>query len=240
MLELSGETYGKGEIMQMPDTTRGRIPYMPLMFAAMLAMLALALYAPAALSQVRGPSGADGSFNCADFDTQEQAQAFFDAQGGLAGGDPDGLDADGDGIPCESLPSGEAEDGTMMPPGNGAGEEPTVSCNDFTTIFGEPSQFQAQQFFDTVATPEEQAILDPEGNGFACDGGQIVFGEDPAEAPAPAEDDAAAPVDEAPVAEAPVADDAAALPETGGPALLLPLAGLMVAAGLGLAFIRRR
>lgn len=45
--------------------------------------------------------------------------------------------------------------------------------------------------------------------------------------------------EEAPVAEAPVADDTAELPTTGGPALLLPLAGLMVATGLGLAFIRR-
>jgi micrococcal nuclease len=47
----------------------------------------------------RGPSGADGTYNCADFDTQQQAQDYYDQVG-----DIDGLDANQDGIPCESLP----------------------------------------------------------------------------------------------------------------------------------------
>lgn len=45
-----------------------------------------------------------------------------------------------------------------------------VSCSGFTTMSGEPSQWQAQQFYDSVATPEQRAILDPDGDGFACDG----------------------------------------------------------------------
>lgn len=49
----------------------------------------------------------------------------------------------------------------------------TVGCGDFVTINGEPSQWQAQQFFDFQATPEQRAILDPDGNGFACDNGNI-------------------------------------------------------------------
>jgi beta-lactam-binding protein with PASTA domain len=52
----------------------------------------------------RGPSGANGTYNCSDFDTQQQAQDYYDAQGGVSGGDPDGLDRDHDGTPCESLP----------------------------------------------------------------------------------------------------------------------------------------
>jgi hypothetical protein len=47
----------------------------------------------------RGPSGADGTYNCSDFDTQQQAQTYFDQVG-----DIDGLDANHDGVPCESLP----------------------------------------------------------------------------------------------------------------------------------------
>ena len=42
-----------------------------------------------------------GDCNCGDFATHAEAQAFFDSQGP---GDPHGLDSDGDGIACESLP----------------------------------------------------------------------------------------------------------------------------------------
>jgi hypothetical protein len=47
----------------------------------------------------RGPSGKDGTYNCADFDTQQQAQDYFDQVGNI-----DGLDANGDGVPCQNLP----------------------------------------------------------------------------------------------------------------------------------------
>ena len=41
------------------------------------------------------------TYNCADFTTQSEAQAVFDACGP---GDVHGLDADGNGEACESLP----------------------------------------------------------------------------------------------------------------------------------------
>jgi ABC-type molybdate transport system substrate-binding protein len=42
-----------------------------------------------------------------------------------------------------------------------------VSCEQFTALgSGEFSQYQAQQFYDFIATPEQQAILDPDGNGY--------------------------------------------------------------------------
>lgn len=44
--------------------------------------------------------GAD--LNCTDFDTQPEAQAELDADPG----DPHGLDRDGNGVACESLPKG--------------------------------------------------------------------------------------------------------------------------------------
>ncbi len=45
------------------------------------------------------PDGPD--VNCDDFDSQAEAQAFFEAAGP---GDPHGLDADDDGEACETLP----------------------------------------------------------------------------------------------------------------------------------------
>jgi len=50
--------------------------------------------APAILT----PSG--GDLDCSDFDTQTEAQAVLDADPS----DPNGLDGEGDGVPCESLP----------------------------------------------------------------------------------------------------------------------------------------
>ena len=94
-----------------------------------------------------------------------------------------------------------------------------VSCDGFTTISGEPSQFQAQQFFDFTATEEEQAVLDPDGNGFACDGGEIEFGGG-----------------DGSTASALASASASALPDTGGPdlagAVALPMLVLLAAGGI--------
>ena len=63
-----------------------------------------------------------------------------------------------------------ADDSDLRPtPPREEGED-KVACSGFTTMSGEPSQWQAQQFYDSVATPGERAILDPDGDGFACDG----------------------------------------------------------------------
>lgn len=77
-----------------------------MLLAAMLGMVLLVA------SPAMGQSGADGSFNCEDFEFQEDAQAFFDQDPS----DPDGLDGSpGDaftgeeGVACEELPGrGEA------------------------------------------------------------------------------------------------------------------------------------
>lgn len=46
------------------------------------------------------PSRTSGDRNCSDFSTWREAQAFYENAGR---GDPHGLDADSDGIACESL-----------------------------------------------------------------------------------------------------------------------------------------
>lgn len=40
-------------------------------------------------------------YDCSDFSTHREAQAFFESEGS---GDPHRLDRDGDGIACETLP----------------------------------------------------------------------------------------------------------------------------------------
>ena len=57
---------------------------------------------PAAPEPAPAPSGdlPEGDLDCSDFETQAEAQAVLDADPS----DPHGLDGEGDGIPCESLP----------------------------------------------------------------------------------------------------------------------------------------
>ncbi len=47
--------------------------------------------------------GEYGDYDCSDFSTQREAQAFFKSEGG-PDSDYHNLDRDGDGVACESLP----------------------------------------------------------------------------------------------------------------------------------------
>lgn len=93
-----------------------------------------------------------------------------------------------------------------------------VGCEGFISAAGNPSQFQAQQFYDFNATPEEQAILDPDGNGLACDKGAVGSGSDPAEVSGSGSEEASA--------------SYATLPDTGGTSLLLTFSALLAGGGL--------
>ncbi len=46
------------------------------------------------------PPPADGDYNCSDFETQAQAQSVYGSDPSY----PNGLDAEDDGVACESLP----------------------------------------------------------------------------------------------------------------------------------------
>ena len=66
----------------------------------LIAALVLALSAaPAALAQ-------DGDKDCADFASQAEAQAYFEANGGSPTNNVDNLDADHDGQACEDFDYG--------------------------------------------------------------------------------------------------------------------------------------
>ncbi|QIN80836.1 hypothetical protein GBA65_14800 [Rubrobacter marinus] len=63
--------------------------------------MTMLVFAPSAMAQA-------GDLDCADFATQEEAQATYDQDPS----DPNGLDDDGDGVACETLDSGGAGAGS--------------------------------------------------------------------------------------------------------------------------------
>ncbi|MEJ7831591.1 MAG: excalibur calcium-binding domain-containing protein, partial [Nocardioides sp.] len=85
-------------------------------FAALLLSILVAL---GALTAVPAQGLADR--DCGDFATQKGAQDFFINQGG-PGSDPHALDAEGDGIACESNP---CPCSTYQGGGGGGGTEPS-------------------------------------------------------------------------------------------------------------------
>lgn len=75
-------------------------------------LLAFLLPAPAAnaASEREAERGLFREKDCADFANQASAQDYFEANGGSSSNNVDGLDADGDGVACESNPCPCASD----------------------------------------------------------------------------------------------------------------------------------
>ena len=71
--------------------------------AATLLLCVLVLSLPACVT-IGGMDRPADQYNCSDFDTQQEAQQQFEADGGPER-DPHRLDNDNDGEACESLPS---------------------------------------------------------------------------------------------------------------------------------------
>ncbi len=92
-------------------------------------------------------------YDCSDFDTQEVAQAQ------LLPGDPYGLDADNDGMACDSLPSGGTTSGGSPIGGGGGGRD--LDCVDFAT------QEEAQA--ELERDPGDPNGLDADNDGIACE-----------------------------------------------------------------------
>lgn len=73
---------------------------------------------------IGSPAFAQDDQDCEDFEFQEDAQEFFEDEGGPES-DPHGLDADDDGVACESLPSrGQTDTGGDTFPDVPAVDEP--------------------------------------------------------------------------------------------------------------------
>lgn len=80
--------------------TMGRTMLGAMIAAALILAVFSARLAWETIPSAQAQSG--DQFNCADFDTQEEAQAEYDSDPS----DPSGLDADDDGEACEELDSG--------------------------------------------------------------------------------------------------------------------------------------
>lgn len=98
----------------------------------------------------------EGDLDCSDFGSQEEAQAELDRDTS----DPNGLDADGDGIACESLGNGGGGNpGGGNPGGSGGGGD--LDCANF------PNQAAAQAEFDR--DPSDPNGLDADDDEEACE-----------------------------------------------------------------------
>ena len=101
--------------------------------------------------------------NCSDFDTWSDAQAFYEAEGG-PDSDPHGLDSNGDGIACESLPGSPTQASSTPSATPTETEEPDRNCSDFDTWQ------EAQDFYEAAGGPDSDPHgLDSNGDGIACE-----------------------------------------------------------------------
>jgi hypothetical protein len=124
----------------------------------LIAALVLALSAaPAALAQ-------DGDKDCADFASQAEAQAYFEANGGSPTNNVDNLDADHDGQACESFDYGDGQGGGGGSGGGGTGGS-DKDCADFAT------QAEAQAYFEANGGSPTNNVdnLDADHDGQACE-----------------------------------------------------------------------
>jgi len=105
-----------------------------------------------------GPSPDDGiDYDCSDFATQAEAQAYYDADPS----DPSDLDGDYDGVVCESLDSGSSVDEGEALGAPSPDDGLDYDCADFAT------QAEAQDFYDQ--DPSDPSGLDGDYNGIACE-----------------------------------------------------------------------
>ena len=138
---------------------------------------------PPTPAQTTTPSPAEANVNCSDFTVWLDAQYFFLSHGGPIN-DPYGLDGNGDGFACQSLPGAPQDSSTPTPtpttvpvatlqatpvlpayaglPFNPAGAD--RNCGDFA------SWWDAQNFFLAAGGPGiDPHGLDRNGDGTACE-----------------------------------------------------------------------
>ena len=173
---------------------------------------------------------AQADVDCIDFATQPEAQAVLDQDPS----DPNGLDADGDGVACEELPSGGSSPEPSSPEPSSP-EPADLDCVAFAT------QPEAQAEFD--ADPSDPNGLDADNDGIACE--ELSGVDDSTISPDTADDDQYG-TDDVQYGTDDVQDETVppdtVLPETGGPVSVLALGSLalLVCSGIMAFGIMRR
>jgi hypothetical protein len=109
---------------------------------------------------------ADPDYDCTDFDTREDAQAFYEATGGPVY-DPYNLDENEDGVACEEW-GPDYEQSARGGNGSGGKDGIDFDCADFG------SQAAAERYFaaDGGSVRKNVDHLDSNHNGIACEGGE--------------------------------------------------------------------
>jgi hypothetical protein len=138
------------------------------------------------------PLPADGDYNCADFVTRAQAKAVLDRDPG----DPHYLDGDGDGVPCEDLPTGSSASAvagsssspasvSATAPSTAAGAPPPPSANDALSMLGElpvappgsMAGYSRDRFPHWASDAERYGWKEPDGSCDVRDAALIRDGE---------------------------------------------------------------
>lgn len=133
-----------------------------------LALLAASgLLAWSALTPLAARAAQSGyDYDCTDFDSQEDAQAFYVDLGGPLY-DPFNLDDDDDGIACEDWARDYQRTADGVEDVNGD-DGKDMDCADFG------SQTSAQRYFERDGGSERKNVdhLDPNHDGIACEHGE--------------------------------------------------------------------
>jgi hypothetical protein len=113
-----------------------------------------------------GAEAEQADYDCTDFDTRADAQAFYEEAGGPLY-DPFNLDDDEDGVACEEWATGYEQADAREDGINGA-DGIDFDCADFD------SQGAAQQYFvlDGGSARNNVDHLDANHNGVACEPGE--------------------------------------------------------------------
>lgn len=111
------------------------------------------LLSVALVAIVSSPSYAYNEYNCSDFSSQEEAQDEYDSDYG----DPNYLDADDDGVACETLPSEDYYEG---------GDASDVYIPDYSEYSNATSTSDAPIESDMKAAPEEAEKNDSGSGGW--------------------------------------------------------------------------
>ena len=151
----------------------------------------------------------DDQFDCADFDSQEEAQAELDSDPS----DPSNLDADDDGEACEVFPYDD-------PGVGGGGGSEDLDCADFR------SQAEAQREYERDRSDPHR--LDADDDGEACEEFDYAVGAGSSDNNRGAADRQYG-RDEVIVKTIPKQKK---LSKTGGASLILPAGALLLGAGL--------
>jgi len=158
--QMRGEETSMGVTVCHPICPYPRIPrqsrFVPLLTAIACGLL------------LSGGAAAQGNtdYDCTDFDSQADAQAFYEEMGGPLY-DPFNLDDDDDGAACEAWEADFSRTAAGERGINGHDGEDT-DCADFV------SHEEAQAYFEDDGGSRRHNVdhLDPNHNGIACEAGE--------------------------------------------------------------------